>query len=117
MEESSRLSARVRAMEPGAFLECLQLCFEQLLLPMQRVSVMHAFLEEQMDLELMRLIEKHKVTAGRSHPHHGANRQACRAEGAKVSAFEQACVASADVGVLVWVVGRWRRSGGHRARG
>jgi hypothetical protein len=50
-------------MEPGAFLEALQLCFEQLLLPMGQVAAVHAFLDKQTGVELTRLLERRRQLA------------------------------------------------------
>ncbi|KAM3577725.1 hypothetical protein VYU27_000269 [Nannochloropsis oceanica] len=52
------LSGKVKAMEPGIFLDCLKLCFEQILLPMERVGMVHAFMEEQISVELSRLLDR-----------------------------------------------------------
>lgn len=64
MGDNAPISQRVKALEPGAFLECLQLCFEQLLLPIDRAAMVYRFLDDHIHEELSRLMAKSQETAG-----------------------------------------------------
>jgi hypothetical protein len=73
---TNALTARVRSMPAGDFLDCLRLCFEQMLLPMERAALVHAFLEEQISVEISRLLDRRASrphSASSSHTADGAS--------------------------------------------
>lgn len=55
---SNALTAKVRTMPAADFLDCLGLCLEQMVLLMERAALVHAFLEEQISIELSRLLDR-----------------------------------------------------------
>lgn len=55
---TNALTAKVKAMPARDFLDCLRLCLEQMLLPLERAALVHAFLEEQISVELSRLLDR-----------------------------------------------------------
>ncbi len=64
--DAGLLTSKVKVMEPGDFLDCLRLCFEQMLLPMERVALIHAFLDEQISVVLSRLLDRRPPSTRRS---------------------------------------------------
>lgn len=60
-ENAGLLGKGVRAMKAESFLRCLKLCFEQMLLPMTGVGLIHTFLDEQISEELSRILDRRPV--------------------------------------------------------
>lgn len=69
-ENAGLLGKGVRAMKAESFLGCLKLCFEQMLLPMTGVGLIHTFLEEQISEELSRILDRRPVSSSSLHSTH-----------------------------------------------
>ncbi|EKU21093.1 retrograde transporter [Nannochloropsis gaditana CCMP526] len=69
-ENAGLLGKGVRAMKAESFLGCLKLCFEQMLLPMTGVGLIHTFLEEQISEELSRILDRRPVPSSSLHSTH-----------------------------------------------
>ncbi len=61
---TNAVTSGVKAMPAGDFLDCLRLCFEQMLLPMERAALVHAFLEEQISVEMSHLLDRRAARSG-----------------------------------------------------